>query len=77
MRCVFFFQAEDGIRDLVRSRWLGDVDKRQTTGHPAGVIEPNLAGCRLTRAVQEAVGTRVQPVPVSYPHLPLPTSDLV
>ena len=27
---VFFFQAEDGIRDLVRSRGLGDVYKRQT-----------------------------------------------
>ena len=33
-RCVdifffVFFQAEDGIRDLVRSRGLGDVYKRQ------------------------------------------------
>ena len=28
---MFFFQAEDGIRDLVRSRGLGDVYKRQ--GH--------------------------------------------
>ena len=29
-RCIFFFfQAEDGIRDLVRSRGLGDVYKRQ------------------------------------------------
>ena len=28
-RVVFFFQAEDGIRDLVRSRGLGDVYKRQ------------------------------------------------
>ena len=27
--CVFFLQAEDGIRDLVRSRGLGDVYKRQ------------------------------------------------
>ena len=26
---VCFFQAEDGIRDLVRSRGLGDVYKRQ------------------------------------------------
>ena len=36
--CVFFeffFQAEDGIRDLVRSRGLGDVYKRQ------GVIRAN------------------------------------
>ena len=32
-----FFQAEDGIRDLVRSRGLGDVYKRQISGpqkHP-------------------------------------------
>ena len=28
-RTRFFFQAEDGIRDLVRSRGLGDVYKRQ------------------------------------------------
>ena len=27
--CVYLFQAEDGIRDLVRSRGLGDVYKRQ------------------------------------------------
>ena len=39
--CFFFFQAEDGIRDLVRSRGLGDVYKRQPIGrkvrgaHPA------------------------------------------
>ena len=26
---ISFFQAEDGIRDLVRSRGLGDVYKRQ------------------------------------------------
>ena len=35
----FFFQAEDGIRDLVRSRGLGDVYKRQAL-HMA---EENLA----------------------------------
>ena len=29
MTVFFFFQAEDGIRDLVRSRGLGDVYKRQ------------------------------------------------
>ena len=40
--CLFFFQAEDGIRDLVRSRGLGDVYKRQVevmaheTGHNFG-----------------------------------------
>ena len=30
----FFFQAEDGIRDLVRSRGLGDVYKRQGMDMP-------------------------------------------
>ena len=30
----FFFQAEDGIRDLVRSRGLGDVYKRQSVNLP-------------------------------------------
>ena len=34
----FFFQAEDGIRDLVRSRGLGDVYKRQ--GHMRRFIIP-------------------------------------
>ena len=41
MCCVFFFfQAEDGIRDLVRSRGLGDVYKRQKSSSstsPSGV----------------------------------------
>ena len=31
---VFFFQAEDGIRYLVRSRGLGDVYKRQRHARP-------------------------------------------
>ena len=31
---IFFFQAEDGIRDLVRSRGLGDVYKRQAYPTP-------------------------------------------
>ena len=35
MLCFFFFfQAEDGIRDLVRSRGLGDVYKRQEFTRP-------------------------------------------
>ena len=31
---ICFFQAEDGIRYLVRSRGLGDVYKRQRSGSP-------------------------------------------
>ena len=37
-QCFFFFQAEDGIRDLVRSRGLGDVYKRQAE-RLAGFVE--------------------------------------
>jgi len=33
----FFFQAEDGIRDLVRSRGLGDVYKRQDFPFGVGI----------------------------------------
>ena len=42
--CVFFCQAEDGIRDLVRSRGLGDVYKRQQQPDLGGepVLEPQL-----------------------------------
>ena len=40
----FLFQAEDGIRDLVRSRGLGDVYKRQGGGSsvvvPVMSVEP-------------------------------------
>ena len=38
---VFFFQAEDGIRDLVRSRGLGDVYKRQvhSTIEPSYILD--------------------------------------
>ena len=45
---VFFFQAEDGIRDLVRSRGLGDVYKRQAlvahvgSGHRQPKILPKM-----------------------------------
>ena len=38
----FFFQAEDGIRDLVRSRGLGDVYKRQPESSRA--VERHRAG---------------------------------
>ena len=32
MELIFFFQAEDGIRDRSPSRGLGDVYKRQVRG---------------------------------------------
>ena len=40
----FFVQAEDGIRDLVRSRGLGDVYKRQEQSHCAGVDNSWITG---------------------------------
>ena len=44
---LFFFQAEDGIRDLVRSRGLGDVYKRQVRelfgGQPALILLDELS----------------------------------
>ena len=39
-----FFQAEDGIRDLVRSRGLGDVYKRQGQGIASAAIKRRAAG---------------------------------
>ncbi len=35
----FFFQAEDGIRDLVRSRGLGDVYKKVEIVPPKRVVK--------------------------------------
>ena len=46
VRYGFFFQAEDGIRDLVRSRGLGDVYKRQVffqTGKRISEQQPHRA----------------------------------
>ena len=76
-RIRFCFQAEDGIRYLVRSRGLGDVYKRQLVESlPAGK-----AGQCVSFAVVEQ-GEVVAEIfnqshPVSYTHLTLPTSDLV
>ena len=73
----FFFQAEDGIRDLVRSRGLGDVYKRQRlvrawrslgahVDHLVFDLPPTSPGLGMDHSW-----------PVSYTHLTLPTSDLV
>ena len=37
----FFFQEEDGIRDLVRSRGLGDVYKRQSVNDMTAASLPH------------------------------------
>ena len=54
---MFFFQAEDGIRDLVRSRGLGDVYKRQLHGHAAAEGAAQVAEVHFVEAggVQQGV----------------------
>ena len=73
----FFFQAEDGIRDLVRSRGLGDVYKRQCEE----TADAGKGFCRRRRDGALRQAGRQRPLrrdgPVSYTHLTLPTSDLV
>ena len=50
--CFFFFQAEDGIRDLVRSRGLGDVYKRQDLNLPlVSIIDTE--GAALSKEAEE------------------------
>ena len=52
--CVLFFQAEDGIRYLVRSRGLGDVYKRQVVpGFGGG---PARSGDALVKRLRSALG---------------------
>mgnify|MGYP003381547526 CR=1 FL=1 len=73
----FFFQAEDDIRDLVRSRGLGDVYKRQGLG--AAWRQDDLAACTSAGGARLSAGRDAAGDlwPVSYTHLTLPTSDLV
>ena len=76
-RSFFFFQAEDGIRDLVRSRGLGDVYKRQeffVADDAQNVILQLKRRAARARKLFECPHERM---PVSYTHLTLPTSDLV
>ena len=80
MLCVcFYFQAEDGIRDLVRSRVLGDVYKRQrrrVSEDRRSALGHRREGAPHLGALG-AEGGPGDPEPVSYTHLTLPTSDLV
>ena len=73
----FFFQAEDGIRDLVRSRGLGDVYKRQVLVAVA-VERCGLGHQKPILSLRKCSAISLErPSPVSYTHLTLPTSDLV
>ena len=80
----FFFQAEDGIRDLVRSRGLGDVYKRQILA--SGIAGKHTSVGEMTRertllpagvapasdtfaAAQISNSGKERSPPVSYTHL--------
>ena len=87
MWCFFFFQAKGGIRDLVRSRGLGDVYKRQGDRLAYAFVgvghgKPEVPLARRAEAdagrgddvgVLEQVIRRLDGVAVSYTHLTLPT----
>ena len=88
--CFFFFQAEDGIRDLVRSRGLGDVYKRQMkksllaltllAALPFAATAAEGVSWNYAEAGYAATNSDADAdgwAPVSYTHLTLPTSDLV
>ena len=82
MMCVFLLQAEDGIRDLVRSRGLGDVYKRQDLQHFKSELFSELRAILKTEAQPIKKWLKSDEVKkilkaVSYTHLTLPTSDLV
>ena len=81
---MFFFQAEDGIRDLVRSRGLGDVYKRQPllsdiiySEEKYRVAIESILQPYLNNFVVDTENEALNAVAVSYTHLTLPTSDLV
>ena len=57
MCCFFFFQAEDGIRDLVRSRGLGDVYKRQVLTGEGGTLTRSRIGTWKSVAEMTVEGT--------------------
>ena len=64
----FFFQAEDGIRDLVRSRGLGDVYKRQPLHHDVAAHEA-LPARGLVLEIEGARGEALELVLLSLIHI--------
>ena len=75
--CFFLFQAKDGIRDLVRSRGLGDVYKRQADQLDKNDQFANLWSRAEEQTIRVAGLLAIGDGAVSYTHLTLPTSDLV
>ena len=67
----FFFQAEDGIRDLVRSRGLGDVYKRQVryldpAEHAGDFANALLVIQRFNGAERDAVARCLADLPLPF-----------
>ena len=63
--CLFcFFQAEDGIRDLVRSRGLGDVYKRQVS--VMTFVAAGLGGTAYDRLYPMVTQPEVHPPKCAY-----------
>ena len=63
MLIIFFFQAEDGIRDAQESRGLGDVYKRQHTSSArsakARISAANTRELRLNRQPMSTAQARI------------------
>ena len=64
----FFFQAEDGIRYLVRSRGLGDVYKRQAVA-VVDVDHADARGAGVEHGEQRCEPVEGCPVPLSLIHI--------
>mgnify|MGYP003380670912 CR=1 FL=1 len=72
---VVFFQAEDGIRDLVRSRGLGDVYKRQLILREDGSpCAPNEPGELVHRGALVGMGYWNDPEKTAERYKPLPAN---
>ena len=61
----FFFQAEDGIRVLVRSRGLGDVYKRQS------LVPATLKSISPAKSSASAISLRIIALSLSINNLSL------
>ena len=68
--CIcFFFQAEDGIRDLVRSRGLGDVYKRQTAEYRELLADASIDAISITTHWQDHYEVAAAALALSLIHI--------
>ena len=65
----FFFQAEDVIRVLVRSRGLGDVYKRQVLAKLLGFNEPQREALASVRSELWAIYDALKAYKLSLIHI--------